>query len=92
MIGGSHEKSQIERSGPHPGRGENRPAQHRGHRLPGGGLRHPDGILSGGRTRTLAFEESGRNLACLLFGEELEVPDDYVTRSEYVKSLKKSEV
>ena len=51
-----------------------------------------DGILSGGRTRTLAFEESGRNLACLLFGEELEVPDDYVTRSEYVKSLKKSEV
>ena len=36
-----------------------------------------DGILSGGRTRTLAFEESGRNLACLLFEEELEVPDDY---------------
>ena len=36
-----------------------------------------DGILSGGRTRTLAFEESGRNLACLLFVEELEVPDDY---------------
>lgn len=47
-----------------------------------------DGILSGGRTRTLAFEESGRNLACLLFEEELEVPDDYVTRSEYIKSLK----
>jgi uncharacterized protein YegL len=46
-----------------------------------------NGILSGGRTRTLAFEESGRNLACLLFSEELEVPDDYVTRSEYIKSL-----
>lgn len=36
-----------------------------------------DSILFGGRTRTLAFEESGRNLACLLFEEELEVPDDY---------------
>lgn len=47
-----------------------------------------DGILSGGRTRTLAFEESGRNLACLLFEEELEVPDDYIPRSEYIKSLK----
>ena len=47
-----------------------------------------DGILSGGRTRTLAFEESGRNLACLLFEETLQVPDDYVSRSEYIRNLK----
>lgn len=47
-----------------------------------------DGILSGGRTRTLAFEESGRNLACELFDMTIEVPDDYVNRSEFVRKQK----
>lgn len=47
-----------------------------------------DGILSGGRTRTLAFEESGRNLACELFDMTLEVPDDYVTRFDHIKAQK----
>lgn len=41
-----------------------------------------DGILEGGRTRTLSFEESGKALASLILIMEIEVPDDYVTRSE----------
>lgn len=43
-----------------------------------------DGILEGGRTRTLSFEESGKALASLILIMEIEVPDDYVTRSEEV--------
>lgn len=46
-----------------------------------------DGILAGGRTRTIAFEESGKTLASLMLTVEVEVPDNYVTRSEYIKSL-----
>lgn len=46
-----------------------------------------DGILDGGRTRTLSFEESGKALSSLMLLIELEVDDDYVTRSEYMKSL-----
>lgn len=46
-----------------------------------------DGILNGGRSRTMAFEEAGRLLACIMYDVKLDVPDDYVTRSEYIKSL-----
>lgn len=48
-----------------------------------------DGILEGGRTRTLSFEESGKALASLLLILEIEVPDGYVTRSEEVARAKK---
>ena len=44
-----------------------------------------EGILDGGRTRTLSFEESGKALSSLMLLLELEVPDGYVTRSEYMK-------
>ncbi len=47
-----------------------------------------DGILEGGRTRTLSFEESGKALASLLLILEIEVPDNYVTRSEEVAGAK----
>lgn len=49
-----------------------------------------NGVLSGGRTRTLAFEESGRNLACRLFELPIQVSDDYVTRSEEIQAAKKA--
>lgn len=41
-------------------------------------------ILEGGRTRTLAFDESGKALSSLMMGLEIEVPSDYVCRSERV--------
>lgn len=45
-----------------------------------------DSILDGGRTRTLSFEESGKALSSLMMTLKVQVPDDYVTRSEYMKS------
>ncbi len=47
-----------------------------------------DSILEGGRTRTISFEESGKALASLMLTLDVDVPDEYVTRSEYMKSLK----
>jgi hypothetical protein len=49
-----------------------------------------DEILEGGRTRTLSFEESGKALASLMLTAELQVPDDYVTRSEYIAGQEKT--
>lgn len=39
-------------------------------------------VLEGGRTRTLAFEESGKALSSLMLTLQIEVPDDYIGRSE----------
>jgi hypothetical protein len=47
-----------------------------------------EGILDGGRTRTLSFEESGKALSSLMLLLKIQVPDDYVTRSEYMKQAK----
>ena len=44
-----------------------------------------DGILAGGRTRTLSFEESGKALGSLMLAIPIQVPDEYVTRSEVMK-------
>lgn len=44
-----------------------------------------EGILDGGRTRTLSFEESGKALSSLMLLLEVQVPDDYETRSEYIR-------
>ena len=38
-------------------------------------------VLEGGRSRTLAFDESGKALSSLLLTAEIDVPDDYVVRS-----------
>lgn len=38
-------------------------------------------VLEGGRTRTLAFEESGKALSSLLLSLEIELPDDHPPRS-----------
>jgi len=38
-------------------------------------------VLEGGRSRTLAFDESGKALSSLLLTAEIEVPDDYAVRS-----------
>lgn len=40
------------------------------------------GVLGGGRSRTLAFEESGKALSARILDVEIEVPDDFVVRSE----------
>jgi hypothetical protein len=40
-----------------------------------------DNVLEGGRSRTLAFEESGKALSSLMLTLNIEVPDDYVERS-----------
>lgn len=40
------------------------------------------GALNGGRTRTLAFEESGKALSSLMLGLEITVDERYVTWSE----------
>jgi hypothetical protein len=40
-----------------------------------------DGILDGGRTRTCAFEESGKALSTLMYLINVTVPDDYPERS-----------
>ena len=38
------------------------------------------GALGGGRSRTLAFDESGKELSSLVLGHRLTVPDDYRSR------------
>jgi Acyclic terpene utilisation family protein AtuA len=44
-----------------------------------------DEVLEGGRSRTLAFEESGKALSSLMLSLPVRVPDDYVGRSERVR-------
>lgn len=39
-------------------------------------------VLEGGRTRTLAFEESGKALSSLMLTMPMNVPDDYVERAK----------
>src|SRR5690606_11818936 len=39
-------------------------------------------ILEGGRTRTLAFDESGKSLSSLMLGIPVSVPDHFVGRFE----------
>jgi len=41
-------------------------------------------VLEGGRSRTLAFDESGKALSSLMLTMDIEVPDSYVGRSETV--------
>lgn len=43
-------------------------------------------VLEGGRSRTLAFDESGKALSSLMIGMPISVPDDYVGRGERVKA------
>lgn len=38
-------------------------------------------VLEGGRTRTMAFDESGKALSSLMLTLKVSVPDGYVTRS-----------
>ena len=38
-------------------------------------------VLEGGRSRTLAFDESGKALSSLVLTLEVEVPDAYIERS-----------
>lgn len=38
-------------------------------------------VLEGGRSRTLAFDESGKALSSLMLTLDVEVPSDYVERS-----------
>jgi hypothetical protein len=38
-------------------------------------------VLEGGRSRTLAFDESGKALSSLLLTMEIDVPDSYIERS-----------
>lgn len=40
--------------------------------------------LAGGRSRTLAFDESGKALSARILEVEIEVPDDFVTRFELI--------
>ena len=44
-----------------------------------------EGALGGGRSRTLAFDESGKALSSLILTMDIEVPDTYIKRSEAVK-------
>jgi hypothetical protein len=44
-----------------------------------------EGALGGGRSRTLAFDESGKALSSLMLTMDIEVPDNYIKRSEVVK-------
>jgi hypothetical protein len=39
-------------------------------------------VLEGGRSRTLAFDESGKALSSLMLTMEVDVPDGYVGRAE----------
>src|ERR1019366_8807919 len=39
-------------------------------------------VLEGGRSRTIAFEESGKALSSLMLTMEIEVPDTYTERSK----------
>lgn len=41
-------------------------------------------VLGGGRSRTIAFEESGKALSSVILTLEVEVPDDFVCRREAV--------
>lgn len=43
--------------------------------------------LGGGRSRTLVFDESGKALSARVLEVEVEVPDDFVTRSEFVRGI-----
>ncbi|MEI6838081.1 MAG: hypothetical protein WCK56_09825 [Alcaligenaceae bacterium] len=42
-------------------------------------------VLEGGRSRTLAFEESGKALSSLMLTMPLQMPDNYVGRSAVIK-------
>lgn len=42
-------------------------------------------VLDGGRSRTLAFDESGKALSSLILTLKVQVPDDYITRSEQMR-------
>lgn len=44
-----------------------------------------DEALGGGRSRTLAFDESGKALSSLMLTMDVEVPDDYPARSTLVQ-------
>ena len=44
-----------------------------------------EGALGGGRSRTLAFDESGKALSSLILTMNIEVPETYIKRSEAVK-------
>ena len=39
-------------------------------------------VLEGGRSRTLAFDESGKALSSLILTMDVEVPDSYVGRAD----------
>ena len=43
-------------------------------------------VLEGGRSRTLAFDESGKALSSLMLTMDIDVPDSYVGRSEAVST------
>lgn len=43
--------------------------------------------LGGGRSRTLAFDESGKALSSLILAMDIEVPNTYIKRSEVVKKV-----
>jgi len=43
--------------------------------------------LEGGRSRTLAFDESGKALSSLILTMDIEVPNTYIKRSEVVKKV-----
>ena len=43
--------------------------------------------LGGGRSRTLAFDESGKALSSLILTMDIEVPNTYIKRSEVVKKV-----
>ncbi|MCK4789947.1 MAG: hypothetical protein KAV87_39780 [Desulfobacteraceae bacterium] len=46
--------------------------------------------LEGGRSRTLAFDESGKALSSLILTMDIEVPNTYIKRSEVVKKVFKT--
>jgi hypothetical protein len=43
-------------------------------------------VLGGGRSRTIAFEESGKSLSSVALQIPIDVPDDYVGRAERVRN------
>jgi hypothetical protein len=45
-----------------------------------------EGALGGGRSRTLAFDESGKALSSLILTMDIEVPDTYLKQSKAVKN------
>ena len=44
-----------------------------------------EGALGGGRTRNIAFEESGKALSSLILTIPIQVPDNYKMRSHVIK-------